>query len=242
MAKKLSFDFGLDETFCLQRLEYFMNDEAATRANLSTVKEVETASGTDAPVDTSEDNVMLSKVVMSDENPLRNIDDPSIVWDSAEYDNFNTFSDFERELMRIIYKDNDVAESAASTAKSTQLEYGSLLVESALEGPNAIATGGKCGRCLHEGEAQNELVMSLYDESRGLPYCDLVQTSSMRLVNSIYGQKQDVKSLSNFMSQLDMSLTILRTRGIASRLLLDGNVNLLHDAGTHYHSPTHSLT
>jgi hypothetical protein len=242
VAKKLSSDFGLDETFCLQRLEYFMNDEAATRANLSTVKEVETASGTDAPVDTSEDNVMLSKVVMSDENPLRNIDDPSIVWDSAEYDNFNTFSDFERELMRIIYKDNDVAESAASTAKSTQLEYGSLLVESALEGPNAIATGGKCGRCLHEGEAQNEMVMSLYDESRGLPYCDLVQTSSMRLVNSIYGQKQDVKSLSNFMSQLDMSLTILRTRGIASRLLLDGNVNLLHDAGTHYHSPTHSLT
>ncbi len=226
VAKSLSSEFGLDESFCLQRLEYFMNDEIATRANLSSVKECENNVCADV-VDVSEDNVMLSKVVMSDENPLRSIDDPSIVWDSSGYDNFNVFSDFERELMRILYKDNDVAEG---TPSSTLMEYGSLVIESLLEGPNAISSGGKSGRCLHQGEVQSEFVVSLYDESRGLPYCDLVQTSSMRLVNLIYGQKQDSQSVAGFMSQLDLSLTILRTRGIASRLLLDGNVNLSQDA------------
>ena len=73
------------------------------------------------------------------------------------------------------------------------------------------------------------VIMSYYERDVGIPLCDQVEASSVRRTRKYFDQPADQMPM--LMQRLDSSLTILRLRQVAARLLTEGNLNLAQDAG-----------
>lgn len=106
--------------------------------------------------------------------------------------------------------------------------FGSCVARCEEEGATQFPVRAAMGMCMSRGVTSTHTVMSTYDYSLGVPTCEVVEMSSLRAVEKYYDRP--VLCMGRLASDLDLSITILRLREIACKLLAEGNLNLHKDA------------
>ena len=127
--------------------------------------------------------------------------------------------------------------SSSSSAKSAQgpsadigslITFGSCIARCEEEGATRFPVRAAMGMCMSRGVTGTHTVMATYDYSLGVPTCEVVEMSSLRAVKKYYDRP--VLCMGQLARDLDLSITILRLREIACKLLAEGNLNLHKDA------------
>ena len=183
-----------------------------------------------------------ASIELSDDNPLRCVDSHDTPTSRggalASSLPYAALAPSDVDLERI---DTDGTVAAAATTAPRVISpppLGSCLIQSEEEGLSPFPTG-EVGLCMTSSLEQEPLVstalsiphviMSYYERDVGIPLCDQVEASSVRRTRKYFDQPADQMPM--LMQRLDSSLTILRLRQVAARLLTEGNLNLAQDAG-----------
>ena len=82
--------------------------------------------------------------------------------------------------------------------------------------------------CMSPGAVRTYTIVSTYDYNLGISTCEQVETTTLRTIKSYFDRP--VSSMDGLVRDLDMSVTVLRMREIAAKLLAEGNLNLHKDA------------
>ena len=108
------------------------------------------------------------------------------------------------------------------------LALGCCLAHCDDEGPSPFPKGDAMRLCMSPGAVRVHTIVSEYDFNLGTTTCQQVESANLRVVSKYFDRP--VKSMPLLAQDLDMSITILRLREIATQLLADGNLNLRSDA------------
>ena len=182
-----------------------------------------------------------ASIELSDDNPLRSVDSHDTSTSRGTHASslpYAASAPSDVDLERI---DSDGTAVAAGTTAPRVISpppLGACLIQSEEEGLSPFPTG-EVGLCMTSSAEQEPLVstalsiphviMSYYERDVGIPLCDQVEASSVRRTRKYFDQPADHMPM--LMQRLDSSLTILRLRQVAARLLTEGNLNLAQDAG-----------
>ena len=109
----------------------------------------------------------------------------------------------------------------------SELALGSCLVRCDEEGPTQFPSKESIRVCMSEGVIRSHIIVSSFDYDLGIAICEPVETSSLRIVKKYFDRPMN--SMPSFIQSLDVSVTILRLREIASKLLEGGNLHLHKD-------------
>ena len=207
-ASILSAELEIPQHICTMHLEFFGMDFDEAKSSLLKLKHsIEFAE------DYSHDfkiSTATTETVEADDSVLKNVD-------SA---NFNPDNTFPSELPDHLYLERLILSNKYS-------QENLLVVESNEEG-YINGTSKQLALCSHFGDDLSKIVVSTFDGSKGTVISSLADTMSYRSVKKLYGFERS--SINKSILLLDMSVTILRIRSIASRLLCDGNLNLEQDS------------
>ena len=108
------------------------------------------------------------------------------------------------------------------------LALGCCLAHCDDEGPSPFPKGDAMRLCMSPGAVRVNTIVSEYDFNLGTTICQQVESANLRAVRKYFDRP--VESMPLLVQDLDMSITILRLREIATQLLADGNLNLRSDA------------
>ena len=122
----------------------------------------------------------------------------------------------------------EILDPSDSTDSRSMIPPSCYLVRGEDEGPSKFPQRDSMYRCMSPGEVRTYTIVSSYDYNLGVATCSQAESSALRIVKKYYDQP--VTSMTSFVQDLDMSVTILRLRDIASKLLEEGNLNLHRDA------------
>jgi hypothetical protein len=123
-------------------------------------------------------------------------------------------------------KESKEAERAADV-ECNELAIGACLVRCDEEGPTQFPCQESMRVCMSEGAVRSHIIVSSFDFDLGIGICEAVETSTLRGVKKYF--EMPVNTMPSFIQSLDVSVTILRLREIASKLLEGGNLHLHKD-------------
>ena len=123
-------------------------------------------------------------------------------------------------------KESKEAERAADV-ECNELALGACLVRCDEEGPTQFPCQESMRVCMSEGAIRSHIIVSSFDFDLGIGICEAVETSTLRGVKKYF--EMPVNTMPSFIHSLDVSVTILRLREIASKLLEGGNLHLHND-------------
>jgi hypothetical protein len=123
-------------------------------------------------------------------------------------------------------KESKEAERAAEV-ECNELALGACLVRCDEEGPTQFPCQESMRVCMSEGAIRSHVIVSSFDFDLGIGICEAVETSTLRGVKKYF--EMPVNTMPSFIQSLDVSVTILRLREIASKLLEGGNLHLHKD-------------
>lgn len=109
----------------------------------------------------------------------------------------------------------------------SELALGACLVRCDEEGPTQFPSKEAIRVCMSEGVIRSHTIVSSFDYDLGIAICEPVETSTLRIVKKYFDRPTN--SMPSFIQCLDVSVTILRLREIASKLLEGGNLHLHND-------------
>ena len=110
----------------------------------------------------------------------------------------------------------------------SSLALGCCLAHCDDEGPSPFPKGNPMRLCMSPGAVRTNTIVSMYDFNLGTTTCEQLESSNLRVVSKYFDRP--VESMPVLVQDLDMAVTILRLREIATQLLADGNLNLHSDA------------
>ena len=123
-------------------------------------------------------------------------------------------------------KESKEAERAADV-ECNELALGTCLVRCDEEGPTQFPCQESMRVCMSEGAVRSHIIVSSFNFDLGIGICEAVETSTLRGVKKFF--EMPVNTMPSFIQRLDVSVTILRLREIASKLLEGGNLHLHKD-------------
>ena len=109
----------------------------------------------------------------------------------------------------------------------SELALGACLVRCDEEGPTQFPSKESIRVCMSEGVIRSHIIVSSFDYDLGIAICEPIETSTLRVVKKYFDRPMN--SMPSFIQSLDVSVTILRLREIASKLLEGGNLHLHKD-------------
>ena len=254
-AEALSCELGVSSAECLLTLEFFMGKEDLARAQLH--KEIAAVAGGEGGVREEVkivDPDLVSTVDLSDEYPLRNVrtcdafgdtkkEQIVVPWRSLIPNDVilerlavsSAVTEGDKSLIDVEFVTGPNGESLLVTTPSPSdaskansvIPLGTCLAKTDEEGPARFPPRDSIRQYMSDGVPRTYTIVSSYDYNLGIPTCELVETSSLRVLRKYFDRP--VNTMTGFVKELDVAVTILRLREIASKLLAEGNLNLHKD-------------
>jgi hypothetical protein len=255
-AEALSCELGVSSAECLLTLEFFMGKEDLARAQLQKEIAAAVAGGEGGVREEVKivDPDLVSTVDLSDEYPLRNVrtcdafgdtkkEQIVVPWRSLIPNDVilerlavsSAVAEGEKSLIDVEFVTGPNGESLLVTTPSPSdaskassvIPLGTCLAKTDEEGPARFPPRDSIRQYMSDGVPRTYTIVSSYDYNLGIPTCELVETSSLRVLRKYFDRP--VNTMTGFVKELDVAVTILRLREIASKLLAEGNLNLHKD-------------
>jgi hypothetical protein len=255
-AEALACELGISTAECLLSLEFFMGKEDLARAQLLKETAAAAAGGGDGVREEVKivDPDFVTTVDLSDEYPLRNVSTCDAFGDTKKEQVVVPWrslipndvilerlvvgagvTDGEKSLIDVEFVTGPNGESLLVTTPSSPdgakanslIPLGTCLARTDEEGPARFPPRDSIRQYMSDGVPRTYTIVSSYDYNLGIPTCELVETSSLRVLRKYFDRP--VGAMTGFVKELDVAVTILRLREIASKLLAEGNLNLHKD-------------